>query len=184
MLSSSQTERLYGNLTLSDNKKMEIVLVILAFILLVAGLLGAVIPVIPGPPLSFIGLLVFKWSGYGNISPVTLWIWAGIAVLITVMDYFLPSIMAKRFGGSRAASIGSMLGLLAGVFIFAPWGMIAGPFIGALAGEWIISRSNITKAFKVALGAFLAFIVGTGAKLTASIIMLVIAVRALLNSGI
>jgi len=160
---------------------MGIILVILAFILFAAGLLGAIVPAIPGLFLSLIGLLVFNWSGYGTISSNVIWIWAGISVLITVMDYFLPSMMAKRFGGSRAASIGSILGLLAGVFLFAPWGMIIGPFIGALAGELIVSRSNIAKAFKVALGAFLAFIVGTGAKLAASIIMLVIAIRALLN---
>ncbi|MDR1840162.1 MAG: DUF456 domain-containing protein [Treponema sp.] len=156
---------------------MEIVLVILAFVLLVAGILGAFLPMLPGPPLSFIGLLLMKWSGYGNFSPAFLWVWAGITVAVTVMDYFLPSVMAKRFGGSRAAAVGSFLGLLAGIFLFPPWGMIIGPFLGAFAGELVHNRTNGGKALKVAFGAFLAFIVGTGAKLIASSIMLFYAIK-------
>jgi uncharacterized protein YqgC (DUF456 family) len=95
------------------------------------------------------------------------------------MDYFLPSLMAKRFGGSRAAAMGSFLGLLAGIFLFPPWGMIIGPFFGAFAGELIHNRTNGGKALKVAFGAFLAFIVGTGAKLIASSVMLFYAIKAM-----
>ena len=158
---------------------MEIVLLIIAFILLAAGILGAIIPVIPGPPLSFIGLLLMQWSGYGGFSTVFIWVWAGICAAVTIMDYFLPALMTKRFGGSRAASIGSFIGLLAGIFIFPPWGIIAGPFLGALAGELIHNHKNGGKAIKVAFGALLAFIVGSGAKLIASSLMLFYAVRAI-----
>jgi uncharacterized protein YqgC (DUF456 family) len=156
---------------------MEIVLVILAFVLLIAGILGAFLPMLPGPPLSFIGLLLMKWSGYGGFSSAFLWVWAGITVAVTIMDYFLPSLMAKRFGGSRAAAIGSFLGLLVGIFLFPPWGMIIGPFLGAFAGELIHNRTNSGKALKVAFGAFLAFIVGTGAKLIARSVMLFYAIK-------
>jgi uncharacterized protein YqgC (DUF456 family) len=158
---------------------MEIVLIVLAFVLLVAGILGAFLPMLPGPPLSFIGLLLMKWSGYGGFSSTFLWVWAGITVAVTIMDYFLPSLMAKRFGGSRAAAIGSFLGLLVGIFFFPPWGMIIGPFLGAFAGELVHNRTNSGKAFKVAFGAFLAFIVGTGAKLIASSVMLFYAIKAM-----
>jgi uncharacterized protein YqgC (DUF456 family) len=140
---------------------------------------GAVVPVLPGPPLSYIGLLLLQWSGYAGFSAAFLWIWAGITAVVTVMDYILPSFMTKRFGGSRAASIGSVLGLLAGIFLFPPFGMIVGPFLGAFAGELIHNSSDGAKAFKVALGAFFAFIVGTGAKLIVSAIMLFYAVRAM-----
>jgi uncharacterized protein YqgC (DUF456 family) len=159
---------------------MEIVLVILAFLLLVTGLLGAVLPVLPGPPLSYIGLLLLQWSGYPGFSPAFLWIWAGIAAVVTIMDYFLPALMTKQFGGSRAASIGSFLGLLVGIFFFPPLGMIFGPFLGAFAGELIHSNADGAKAFIAALGAFFAFIVGSGAKLIASSIMLYYAVVAML----
>jgi len=159
---------------------MGIVLIILAFLLLIAGIAGAVLPVIPGPPLSFIGLLLIKWSGYVTFTPAFLWIWAGITVFVTVTDYILPSFMVKRFGGSRAAEIGSFAGLVIGIFFFPPWGMIAGPFFGALAGELIRNRANKTRALKAACGAFLAFIASSGAKLIASAIMLYYAVKAVL----
>jgi len=158
---------------------MEIVLVILAFLLLIAGLLGAVLPVLPGPPLSFIGLLLLQWSGHPSFTPAFLWLWAGITVIVTIMDYFLPTLMTKQFGGSRAASIGSILGLLAGIFLFPPLGMVLGPFLGAFAGELIHNSVDGAKAFKVALGAFLAFIVGSGAKLIVSSIMLYYGAKAM-----
>ena len=157
---------------------MDILLVVLAFAFLVTGLLGAIVPVIPGPPLSYAGLLVLQWSGHAGFSTAFLLIWAGIAAAVTLMDYILPSFMTKRFGGSRAAAIGSFVGLLIGMFFFPPLGLILGPFLGAFAGELIHSKGG--KAFKVALGSFFAFIVGSGAKLVVSGIMLFYAVRALL----
>ena len=159
---------------------MEIVKVIFAFVLLAGGILGAVVPVIPGPPISYLGLLLIQWSGYGEFSGTFLWIWAGITLIVTIMDYVLPSLMTKRFGGSRAASIGSFLGLLAGMFLFPPWGVIAGPFLGAFAGELMYNRANSAKAFTVALGAFFAFIVGSGAKLVAGSLMLFYAIKAVI----
>ena len=160
---------------------MEIVLIITAITLLAAGLLGAVLPVIPGPPLSYIGILLLQWSGRGNFSPVFLLAWAIITLTVTIMDYFLPSLLAKKFGGSRVATIGSFLGLIVGVFLFPPWGVIAGPFLGAFIGELIHNRTNSGKAFRVALSAFVAFIAGSGAKLIISSIMLYHAIKALVN---
>ena len=160
---------------------MYIVLIILAFALLIAGIAGAVVPVLPGPPLSFMGLLLVKWSGYGGFTPAFLWVWAGITVFITVMDYILPSLLARRFGGSRFAAIGSFVGLVIGIFFFPPWGMIAGPFFGAFVGELIHNHTNKAQALKAAWGAFLAFIAGSGAKLIASSIMLFYAIKAILR---
>ena len=159
---------------------MDFLLVIVAFILLGAGLLGAVIPVLPGPPLSYAGLLLMQWSGYGRFSVVFLVVWAGITLIVTVVDYFLPPLITKQFGGSRAASIGSILGLLAGIILIAPWGMIIGPFLGAYVGELIHNGANGIKAFKVAFGAFFAFIIGSGARLIVSSLMLFYAVKAIL----
>lgn len=158
---------------------MEIVLVVIAFILLAAGIVGAFAPVLPGPPLSYAGLLLIQWSGFGQFSRIFLAVWAVITVVITVMDYILPSFLARRFGGSISAAIGSFLGLLVGIFFFPPFGMIIGPFLGAYAGELIHSGSNGIKAFKVALGAFLAFVIGSGAKLIVSSVMLYYAIKAL-----
>ena len=173
---------------------MEIFLTVAAFLLLLAGLVGSIVPALPGPPLSYAGLLLLHFGGNGGFSPTFLWVWAGITIAVTVMDNFLPAWMTKRFGGSRIAVIGSVLGLLAGMF-FAPIGLLAGPFLGALAGELINNRvqagrdkaagaeldaAGNTKALKVAFGAFLAFIVGTGAKLIIGSIMIYYAVKAVL----
>jgi len=158
---------------------MEIFLLVIAFALLVLGLLGAIVPGLPGPPLSYAGLLVLQWSGFAAFGLVFLLIWAGITVIVTIVDYILPSMMTKSLGGSRAAVIGTVLGLIAGMFFFPPFGLVIGPFFGAFIGELISSGSNGLKALKVALGAFIAFIAGTGAKLAVSGIMLFYAVRAL-----
>ena len=159
---------------------MEMILLIAAFMLLAAGLLGAVVPALPGPPLSYIGLLVMQWSGFGGFSVPFLLLWAGISAIVTAMDYFLPTFLTKQFGGSRYASVGSVLGLIIGIFFFPPLGMIVGPFLGAFFGELIYNRANGLKAFTVALGAFFAFIVGTGAKLIVSSMILFYAVKAMI----
>jgi len=158
---------------------VELLLVILAFIFLICGILGSVLPVLPGPPLSYIGILLIIWSGYGSFSAVFLILWAVIVIVVTVMDYILPSILAKKFGGSRYASIGSILGMIIGLFVFPPWGMIVGPFVGAFIGEIIHNSDNNRKAFKVAFGAFLAFIVGSGAKLIAASLLLFFGIKAI-----
>jgi len=170
---------------------MEMVLAVLAFLFLLVGLLGSVIPVLPGPPLSYIGLLLLQWSGYGGFSPVFLWVWAAITAAVTVMDYLLPALMTKKFGGSRAAILGSVLGLIVGMLFFPPLGLLIGSFLGALAGELIntrvkekrdkIDRADNVKALKVALGTFLAFMLGTGAKLIIGSLMIYYAVKAVVS---
>jgi len=174
---------------------MEILLVILAFLFLLAGLLGSIVPALPGPPLSYAGLLLLQWSGHGGFSPAFLWVWAAITIAVTVMDNILPAWMTKRFGGSRMAVIGSVMGLVIGMIFFAPIGLLVGSFLGALAGELLNNRiqakrnepnsaragnaeANV-KAVKVALGAFAAFILGTGAKLIICSLMIFYAVMAM-----
>jgi len=173
---------------------MEIVLIVLAFLFLLAGLFGSIIPVLPGPPLSYIGLLLLQWSGYGSFSPVFLWVWAAITAAVTVMDYILPALVTKKFGGSRAAVFGSVLGLIVGIFFFPPLGLLIGPFLGALAGELINNRikakrdkingtesDSNTNALIVALGTFLAFMLGTGAKLIIGSFMIYYAIKAIVS---
>jgi uncharacterized protein YqgC (DUF456 family) len=158
---------------------IEIVIVVIAFLLLLIGLAGAIIPVLPGPPLSYAGLLLLQWSGYGGFSSFFLWFWAVITVVVIIGDYFLPVLMTRRYGGSRSATIGTMLGLLTGLIFFPPVGLIIGPFLGALAGELIHNRTNRNKAFKVAFGAFLAFFFSTGIKLIVCAVMLFYGVMAM-----
>ena len=172
---------------------MEMILIILAFLFLLAGLIGSIVPAIPGPPLSYVGLLLLQWSGRAEFTIVFLVVWAVITVVVTVMDYILPAWMTKRFGGSRLAAAGSVIGLIIGMIFFAPIGILLGPFMGALAGEMLNNvikakqdeDDNIgnAKALKAAFGAFLAFILGTGAKLIIGSMMIFYAVRAFFGFG-
>ena len=166
---------------------MEIIFIVIAFLLLIAGLLGVIIPILPGPPLSFAGLVVLQLSGFADFPFLFLLIWGIITLGVTVIDYVLPSIMARRFGGSRAASIGSILGLILWLIFFPPLGFIVGPFLGALAGELIYQGTQKAefnrRALTVAFGAFFAFILGSGTKLIVCGFMLYYGIRAVFSIG-
>lgn len=143
---------------------LSIILCIAAGILLFLGFLGTFVPILPGAPLAWVGLLAAHFSVYNQISIVCLIITGVLAVLVSVLDNFLPVLMTSRTGGSKAATIGSTIGLIAGLFL-GPAGIIAGPFLGALAGELIHSNGNFGDSLKSALGAFLGFLLGTGMKM-------------------
>ena len=143
---------------------MDTLLIFIGIILLIAGLAGTVIPVLPGVPLAWAGLLVAFFSTKAEISLVCLIVTGVIAVLVSFMDNIFPVMMTKKSNGSKAATRGSTIGLVVGFFT-GPWGIILGPFLGALIGELIHNNSDIKKALKVAWGAFLGFLLGTGAKM-------------------
>ena len=149
----------------------DIVLLILGIILIVLGLAGCILPVIPGPPLSFAGLLILRFTGFVE-EPRTeqfdtiLWITAVAAILVTVLDYIVPVWGTKKFGGSRYGTIGAMLGLIAGLF-FAPLGIIIGPFIGAVAGEIMAGKDN-RSSLRAGFGSLIGFLTGVVMKITVS----------------
>lgn len=158
---------------------MSIVWIVLAFACLLAGIAGCIVPVLPGPPLSYAALWLMKWSGTADFDGRFLLLWGIVTLAVTVADYLLPAWLSKRFGGSKYAATGSLVGLLAGMFFFPPLGPVAGAFLGALAGELLYDSSDTGKAFKAACGAFVAFLLGTGLKLGASLAMGFYVVKAL-----
>ena len=158
---------------------MSIVWIVLAFVCLLAGIAGCIVPVLPGPPLSYAALWLMKWSGTADFDGRFLLLWGIVTAAVTAADYLLPAWLSKRFGGSKYAATGSLVGLLAGMFFFPPLGPVAGAFLGALAGELLYDSSDTGKAFKAACGAFVAFLLGTGLKLGASLAMGFYVVRAL-----
>ena len=143
---------------------LSIFLSILAGILLFVGFLGTFVPVIPGAPLAWAGLLAAFFSTYNDISLVCLIITGVVAVAVSILDNVLPVYMTNKVGGSKAATIGSTIGLIIGFFV-GPAGIILGPFLGALAGELIHSKGNFVASIKSAWGAFLGFLLGTGMKM-------------------
>jgi uncharacterized protein len=147
-------------------KIMDVVLLIVALIFIVAGIVGCVLPVLPGPPLSYVGLLLLHFTSWVDISTATLLWLAFFAVLVTVLDYVVPIYGTKKFGGSKHGQWGATIGLIVGLF-FGPIGIIAGPFLGALLGELIKGR-NSNEALKSAFGSLVGFLAGVVLKLIVS----------------
>lgn len=143
---------------------LSIFLTVLAAIFLLLGFLGTFVPVLPGAPLAWLGLLLIYFSSINEISILCLVITGVAAVLVSIFDNFLPVLMTNKIGGSKAATWGSTIGLIAGLFL-GPAGIIAGPFLGALIGEMLHSRGDFGTSIKSAWGAFLGFILGTGIKM-------------------
>lgn len=152
---------------------MDIVFTILAAVCLIVGFIGCIVPVIPGVPLAWCGILLGYFISFVKI-PLWLVILCGIvAVVVSILDNFLPSIMTKKSGGSKAGTRGCMIGLIIGMFT-GPWGIILGPFIGALIGELIHDSSNFKSVLKAAFGAFGGFCCGVGMKMIATAIFITI----------
>ena len=156
---------------------MNTFLIVLAFICLVLGLIGCVVPALPGVPLSYIGLLILHFTEKVEFSSTFLWIWAGITVLTLVADYFIPAWGTKRFGGSKYGVWGTSIGLIIGLF-FVPWGIIVGPFVGALIGE-LIGGKHSQEAVKAAVGSFVGFVLDTLLKVICCAMMLYYAIAEL-----
>lgn len=156
------------------------ILNLISGILLVVGLIGTVLPVLPGAPLALVGLLVFKFSGDCSFGWGTI-IVAGSFVLIgAVLDYLLPIYMTKKLGGTKYGIWGSVVGLIVGLF-FPPVGFIIGPFLGALLAELILSASNPKSALKSAFSSFTGFILTTGYDVILTLIFIGIFVYQLMN---
>ncbi|QTY26155.1 DUF456 domain-containing protein [Flavobacterium sp. CS20] len=151
---------------------LEILLLSLGILCCLSGIIGSILPVLPGPPISWLGLLMLYLIPDVAIDYWFLGITLGIAVFIFVMDYIIPIVGTKYFGGTRAGAIGSTIGLVVGLF-FPPFGVLLGPFIGAFLGEILFNiNSNSKHAFKSALGSFVGFLASTFMKLLVSTIYL------------
>lgn len=150
---------------------MSLFLAIAAGVLLAAGFAGTFVPVLPGAPLAWLGLLAAYFSEYCDISVATLIITGIAAVLVSVLDNILPVAMTKKFGGSKSATTGSTIGLIAGFFI-GPVGIILGPFLGAIIGELIHNHGNSDGVLRAGLGAFAGFLAGTGIKMILVLVLI------------
>ncbi|RDY57873.1 DUF456 domain-containing protein [Flagellimonas nanhaiensis] len=149
---------------------MDIALTLIGFFLMLIGILGSFLPVLPGPPVSWVGLLLIYLTKAIPDDWWVLGITLFIALFITVMDYVIPAMGTKKFGGSKAGMWGTIVGLLVAIIfpVFGPFGIIIWPFIGALVGE-LLNKANQKTALKAAFGSFLGFLTGTFMKLVVTI---------------
>lgn len=156
---------------------MDIFLIILSGILIFVGFLGCVLPILPGLPIGYIGLLVLHFTDKVQFSTQFLIVWAAIVIVLQVLDSVIPVWGTKKFGGSKKGVWGSTIGLLVGLF-FGPWGIVLGPFLGAVAGEFLAGKQT-QEAIRAGFGAFVGFLSGTVLKLIAAGFMIYYFVQAL-----
>ena len=135
---------------------MDIFLISLGAILVILGIIGSVLPIVPGPPIAFVGMLIAHFSSEQPFSVETLILFGGLAVASSIIDNVLPIYATKKFNGSKKGVWGSAIGLLVGLF-FSPIGIIVGPIIGAYLGEIIDGKSS-NDAVRPAIGSFIGFI--------------------------
>jgi hypothetical protein len=148
---------------------MDIFLVIISFLFMVLGVIGSFLPILPGPLTSWVGLLILHFTSAVPMNWTFLIITFSVALAIWLLDYIIPAMGTKRFGGSKAGIIGTSIGLIVGLIAPIPGGIIIGPFCGALIGE-LINKSDFNKAIKSALGSFLGFLASTFIKFVVAII--------------
>ena len=142
---------------------MDVVYIVVSFVCAFIGIIGSVLPVLPGPPLSYVGLVLLYFCTDATVSIPLLIIMGVLMAVVTVFDFIAPAWMTKLKDGSKSASNGALVGIIVGL-LFGPWGVIFGPFIGAFIGELTVSSSK-GKAFSVALMSFYAFLLTSGVKL-------------------
>ncbi len=153
---------------------MDIILIIIGFLLMLIGIAGSILPVIPGTPISWLGLIVLYLSPSIPFDWTFIIITGVVAILIYIMDYIIPAIGTKKFGGSRAGAWGTIIGLFVGILAPIPFGILIGPFVGALIGEMAFNQTQGPQAVKAAFGSFIGFLASTFMKLFATCIFLLL----------
>lgn len=130
---------------------------------MLVGLAGCILPMLPGPPLAWLGMLLLHFTDRVDFSVTELVVSALVVIATLVLDYFTPMIGAKKFGGGKYGNRGCVIGTIMGMF-FLPLGLILGPFLGAVIGELIAGKPFRT-ALKAGFGSFVGFLFGTLIKL-------------------
>lgn len=158
---------------------LEILIDIAAILMAIVGVVGCIVPALPGPPISYAALLLLYMANNPNneITGKFLIIWIAIVAAVTVLDYLIQPYFTKITGGSKLAVRYSIAGMVAGMVFFPPFGIVIGSFLGALIAELLVNKKPLQNSLLAAFGAFLGFIFGTGLKLAASVTMLYYTIR-------
>ena len=147
---------------------MVTLLIIIGGIAVLVGIAGCVVPVLPGPPISYISLillsLAYRWQAY---TPRFLIVMGVLTVVVTVLDFILPVYLPKRYGASKFGIWGSILGMIVGLIFFPPFGLIIGTFLGAMLGELAFNKDK-RASLKAALGVFVGTVLSIMIKVTLS----------------
>lgn len=147
---------------------MTIVLIIIGLLIALTGIIGCIVPVLPGPALSFLSLIILSYAkGWEPFSVQFFIVMGGLAAVVTFLDYVVPAGGAKKYGASKYGVTGSVVGMLIGFFFIPPFGIFVGAFLGALVGEMLAKRGT-KDALRAGWGVFVGIMVGVGLKLAYS----------------
>ena len=150
---------------------MNILIPILSFLLIAVGIVGVVLPFLPGVPLAWLGVFIYAYfTDFTVLSLNTILVFLALTLLTFVVDWVSPLIGAKKYNASKYGVMGASLGFLLGVFILGPIGIIFGPLAGAFIGETIAGK-DATKSFQSAWGVFIGFLAGSLIKIVITLIM-------------
>tara|TARA_B100000767_G_C19770873_1_gene539929 strand:+ start:523 stop:1011 length:489 start_codon:yes stop_codon:yes gene_type:complete len=147
---------------------MDIIILTSSFVLICLGIIGSFLPILPGPLTSWGGLFLIHNHSQVPENSSFVWITMGVALVLFFMDYFIPAIGTKKFGGTKYGAYGASIGLIIGLLFLGPFGILIGPFSGAYFGE-LLKNKNQKKALKSALGSLLGFLSGVFIKLTVTL---------------
>ena len=139
---------------------MDILLITLGILCLIIGLIGCILPMLPGPPVAYVGLILLHLTDRVQLSITELLVCLLLVIIVQVLDYIIPMLGTKYTGGGgKWANRGTLIGTIVGMF-FLPWGIIIGPFVGAFLGASKDGQDN-TQALKAGIGSLLGFLFGT-----------------------
>jgi len=156
---------------------MNIALLILAFLFLLIGIIGCIVPGLPGTPIAYAGLWIAQATERVDFSWQMLLVWGIVTIVISILDYVVPAWGTKRFGGTKWGVWGSTIGVFVGLF-FGAVGVILGPLVGAIIGE-LIAGKELPAALKAGWGSFIGILFGTIIKLIACGLMTVALIQAI-----
>ncbi len=153
---------------------MDIFLLLVGLVFVILGIIGSFLPILPGPLTSWIGLLLLQLTEIIPLDSTFLSITLAIAILIWVLDYFIPAIGTKRFGGTKYGVYGTTIGLILGLLSPIPFGMLLGAFFGAFFGELLYDSKDTNRALKASFGAFVGFLTSATIKFSIAAVYLVL----------
>ena len=156
---------------------MDIVLLVIAFVFILIGFIGCIVPGLPGTPIAYAGLWIAQATDRVDFSWQFLLIWGVVVVIISVLDYLVPAWGTKHYGGTKWGVWGSTIGVFVGLF-FGAIGVILGPLVGAIIGE-LLAGKELQAALKAGWGSFVGILFGTILKLIACGLMTVYLIQAI-----
>ena len=145
---------------------LDTLFIILSFLLLIGGIVGCILPLLPGLPLAYGGLFLLHLTDKVDFSTPQLIGWLLVIIVLQILDYITPLLGSKYSGGSKFGNRGCVAGTILGLF-FMPWGIVLGPFLGAFFGE-LWGGNETRQALKSGIGALLGFFFGTVLKCVAT----------------